>query len=159
MILKLSMLQRVLRLAGTGCHRAVGTNGVSNSLNVIGAKNPIRKLSSKHCPMHPPIAKREQTIHAHGPGTPDLYHWMKDQTKGTKRKEILEYLEAENDWAKHIHLTPNAALSETLYNEFLSKIQETDQDVPYLKAPYWYYTKTIEGQQYSIYCRKRESFD
>ncbi|KAI9334293.1 peptidase S9A prolyl oligopeptidase domain protein beta-propeller [Obelidium mucronatum] len=105
----------------------------------------------------PPVARKQPTVHSHGPS--DNYHWMKDQTKGPKKQEIIDYLEAENAYAKAIHLTPNAALSETLYNEFLSKIQETDKDVPFFRNPYWYYTKTIEGQQYSIYCRKRESLD
>ncbi|KAJ3072539.1 hypothetical protein HDU98_003425 [Podochytrium sp. JEL0797] len=110
--------------------------------------------------MNPPIARKVATTHAYGPGTPDYYHWMKDQTKGTnKAPEIIDYLTAENDFAKAVHLTPNEELSAALYKEFLAKIQETDQDAPFFRAPYWYYTRTVEGEQYSIYCRKLNSMD
>ncbi|KAJ3082947.1 hypothetical protein HDU99_001111 [Rhizoclosmatium hyalinum] len=105
-----------------------------------------------------PIAKQEPLVHAHGPSTPDLFHWLKDQNK-TKAQPIIDYLNEENQYAKDVHLTPNAALTETLYAEFLSKIQETDQEAPYKKDAYWYYTRTVEGEQYPIYCRKRDSLD
>jgi oligopeptidase B len=36
----------------------------------------------------------------------------------------------------------------------LSRIQQTDLSVPYTLRGFEYYTRTVEGQQYSIYCRK-----
>ncbi|KAI8613391.1 peptidase S9A prolyl oligopeptidase domain protein beta-propeller [Chytriomyces sp. MP71] len=108
----------------------------------------------------PPVAKREATFHPYiGADVPDLYHWLKDQTKGDKRQEILDYLIAENAYAKEVHLGPNKSTIESVYKEFLAKIQETDQDVPSFKTPYWYYTRTVEGQNYPIYCRRMETME
>ena len=47
--------------------------------------------------------------------------------------------------------------AEKLYNETLSHIKQTDLSVPYRKHGYWYYTRTEEGKQYAVLCRKKES--
>ena len=52
-------------------------------------------------------------------------------------------------------MKPTAALQEKLYNEILSHIKQTDNSVPYRWGNYFYYTRTVEGQQYSIFCRKQ----
>ena len=39
------------------------------------------------------------------------------------------------------------------------RIKETDLDVPYRLGDFFYYTRTEQGQQYPIYCRKRGSLD
>jgi len=52
-------------------------------------------------------------------------------------------------------MKPTAALQEKLYNEILSHIKQTDNSVPYRWGDYFYYTRTVEGQQYSIFCRKQ----
>ena len=36
----------------------------------------------------------------------------------------------------------------------LSHIKQTDVSVPYRDGQYWYYTRTEEGMQYGISCRK-----
>ncbi|ORY52895.1 peptidase S9A prolyl oligopeptidase domain protein beta-propeller [Rhizoclosmatium globosum] len=107
----------------------------------------------------PPVAKREPTIHAYNSGVPDDYHWLKDTTKGSKKDDVLEYVKAENEYTKAVEFTPNAELSETIYKEIVGRIQETDQQVPYFKNGFWYYTRTVEGQQYPIYCRRCESME
>ena len=52
---------------------------------------------------------------------------------------------------------PTKPLQETLYREMLSHIKETDESYPYRYAGYLYYSRTIEGSQYTIYCRRRGS--
>jgi oligopeptidase B len=54
------------------------------------------------------------------------------------------------------HIKP---LEEKLYAEFLSRIKQTDLTVPYLDNGYFYYSRTVEGKSYSIYCRKKGSLD
>lgn len=76
-----------------------------------------------------------------------------------KRPEIIDYLNAENAYAKAMHLDPNAQLTDKVYNEFISRMQEDDQDVPVFKAPYYYYRRTEKGKQYSIYARKKDTLD
>src|SRR5260370_10042518 len=36
----------------------------------------------------------------------------------------------------------------------LGRIKQTDMSVPYRQHSYFYYTRTVEGQQYPIFCRK-----
>ncbi len=46
------------------------------------------------------------------------------------------------------------SLQEKLYQEMLSRIQETDLSVPVRRGDYFYYTRTEKGKQYPVYCRK-----
>ncbi len=46
-----------------------------------------------------------------------------------------------------------------LYEEMLGRIKQTDLDVPYKRGDYFYYTRTEQGKQYPIQCRKKGSLD
>jgi oligopeptidase B len=50
-------------------------------------------------------------------------------------------------------------LQQKLYTELLGRIKQTDTNVPYHLGDYFYYTRTEEGKQYPIFCRKRGSLD
>ena len=50
---------------------------------------------------------------------------------------------------------PLAGLRDELYQEMLSHMKQTDVSVPYRDGDWWYYTRTEEGRQYAIHCRKR----
>ena len=63
------------------------------------------------------------------------------------------YLEAENAYAEAV-MAPLAGLREELYREMLSHIKQTDVSVPFRDGDWWYYTRTEEGQQYAIICRR-----
>jgi oligopeptidase B len=98
----------------------------------------------------PPVAKRvpaERTHH--GDTFVDEYAWL--ATKDDP--ETIDYLKAENAYteAATAHL---ARLRETLFEETKRRTQETDLSVPTRKGGYWYYTRTVEGQQYGIQCRR-----
>ena len=45
-------------------------------------------------------------------------------------------------------------LADSLYEEMLARIKEDDESVPYRRGPYFYYSRTEKGKQYSILCRK-----
>ncbi|MDV3221695.1 S9 family peptidase [Intrasporangium sp.] len=95
---------------------------------------------------HPPIARREvSTRELHGDRFDDPYAWMSDRDGA----ELREYLAAENGWAveQTAHLAP---LAETIYEEFRSRIHETDLSVPVRHDRWWYYSRTIEGEQYPV---------
>jgi oligopeptidase B len=68
----------------------------------------------------------------------------------------VEYLDAENAYTEGItkDLKP---FSESLYKEMLGRIKQTDLSVPVLDRGYYYYSRTVEGKQYSISCRKKGS--
>jgi oligopeptidase B len=106
-------------------------------------------------PPNPPVAKVEPKVTTiHGEKVVDNYHWLRD--KGNP--EVIKYLEAENAYTE-AGLKHTAGLQETLYKELLGRIKETDTNVPYLKDGYWYYSRTEQGKNYPIYCRKRGSLD
>jgi oligopeptidase B len=52
-------------------------------------------------------------------------------------------------------MAPLTGLREELYQEMLSHVKQTDVSVPYRDGAWWYYTRTEEGLQYGIHCRKR----
>lgn len=45
-------------------------------------------------------------------------------------------------------------LQDTLYKEMRSTTKEEDCDVPIRQGPFFYYTRTLEGQQYGVHCRR-----
>ena len=109
--------------------------------------------------MKPPIAKKETKItKINGSELTDDYGWMrsaKDAKTGKVRPEVEEYLTAENAYTE-AYMQPTADLQKTLYDEMLGRIKQTDLSVPYRKGDWWYYSKTVEGQQYPIYYRARK---
>jgi oligopeptidase B len=99
----------------------------------------------------PPIARKEHTEAAlHGIVLTDDYAWLRQKDN----PEVTAYLDAENAYAEAV-MAPQAALREQLYNEMLGHIKQTDVSVLYRDGLWWYYTRTEEGQQYAIHCRKR----
>jgi oligopeptidase B len=86
----------------------------------------------------------------HGVVLTDDYAWLRQK----ENPEVTAYLDAENAYAEAV-MAPQAALREQLYQEMLSHIKQTDVSVPYRDGHWWYYTRTEEGQQYAIHCRKR----
>ena len=99
----------------------------------------------------PPVAKKlTRTTTVHGTTLSDDYFWMRDK----KNPEVIAYLEAENAYTDAM-MKPTAALQEKLYKEMLSRIKETDQQVPYMSGGYLYYTRTEAGKQYAIWARRK----
>jgi oligopeptidase B len=105
--------------------------------------------------MQAPLADREPVEHViHGDRRVDHYAWMKNK----KDARVKAYLEAENAYAD-AEMKGTEPLQEKLYQEMLGRIQQTDLSVPYLLRGYEYYTRTEEGKQYPIYCRKKATRD
>lgn len=99
----------------------------------------------------PPVARAEHTEKPlHGITLVDDYAWLRNK----ENPEVTAYLQAENDYAEAV-MAPQAALRDQLYQEMLGHIKQTDVSVPYRDGDWWYYTRTEEGRQYAIHCRKR----
>jgi oligopeptidase B len=101
----------------------------------------------------PPVARKvpkAQTFH--GEDMTDPYFWLRE--KGSK--EVTAYLEAENAYADAV-TRDLAPLADKLYKEILSRIKQTDTNVPYRDNGYYYYTRTVEGKQYPIFARRKGS--
>ncbi|HEY9642378.1 MAG TPA: S9 family peptidase [Coleofasciculaceae cyanobacterium] len=103
----------------------------------------------------PPIAAKRPHVHVlHEDERVDPYFWMRDRD----HPEVIAYLEAENAYTKAM-MQHTESLQKALYDEILGRIQETDLSVPYRKGDYYYYSRTQEGKDYPIYCRKLGSLD
>jgi oligopeptidase B len=98
----------------------------------------------------PPIADRRPIERTHhGDTFVDDYEWLREK----ESPDTLAYLEAENAWtqARTSHLEP---LRDRIFEEIRSRTQETDLSVPVRLGDHWYYSRTIEGKQYGLSCRR-----
>jgi len=103
----------------------------------------------------PPVAEKIHTEKPiNGAVLVDDYAWLRERTN----PKVRAYLEAENAYAEQV-TADEKPFAEKLYNETLSHIKQTDTSVPYRKHGYWYYTRTEEGKQYPILCRKKGTLD
>src|SRR5579859_3953000 len=98
----------------------------------------------------PPSAKSvpSERVH-HGDTFIDEYAWLTNP----KDPETIAYLQAENAYTES--LTAGLAdLRAAIFGEIKARTQETDLSVPQRKGGYWIYSRTVEGQQYSLVCRR-----
>jgi oligopeptidase B len=101
----------------------------------------------------PPVAKKvPRSVEVHGTKLSDDYFWLRDK----KNPEVISYLEAENAYTDAM-TKGLAGLQERLYKEMLSRIKQTDTNVPYRLGDYLYYTRTEEGKQYQVFARRKGS--
>ena len=103
----------------------------------------------------PPVApKVPHVTHPHGYTVEDDYFWLRERDN----PEVLAYLRAEDGYADAM-MANTAGLQDTLYKEMLARIKETDENVPYRRDGWFYYTRTEAGKQYPIYARRHGSMD
>jgi oligopeptidase B len=105
--------------------------------------------------LDPPVARvipHEET--RFGTKIVDNYYWLRDKSN----PEVIKYLGQENAYTEAMTkgLKP---FEDALYKEMLSHVKQTDLDVPVRRGDYYYYTRTEEGKQYPIRCRKKGSLE
>ena len=92
----------------------------------------------------------------------DNYFWMRlsdDQknaaTPDAQTQNVLDYLNAENDYLTTVmkHTEP---MQEILYKEIIKRIKQDDASVPVKDNGYIYYERYEKGQDYALYCRKKD---
>ncbi len=102
-----------------------------------------------------PLAKKIDTVLSnHSVDRLDPYYWMNKRDS----KEVLDYLEAENNYYKQ-ETKDTEAFQEMLFEEMKSRIKEDDESVPFKKNGYWYITKFEKGKEYPIYTRRKETLE
>lgn len=104
----------------------------------------------------PPVAKIDphELVSKHGDKRIDNYYWLKNREDST----VIDYLTAENDYLDTM-MAHTKAFQDSLFNEMRSRVKEDDSSVPYKLDDYYYYTRYVEGGEYPVYCRKKESLD
>ncbi len=99
----------------------------------------------------PPVAAiKPVTFNEPGGERTDNYYWLKEK----ENPEVIAYLEAENAYCDTV-MKSTLPLQEKLFAEMKGRIKEADETVPQLDNGYYYYSRTEEGKQYRIYCRKK----
>lgn len=105
--------------------------------------------------MKQPAAKKiAKKLVKHGHSRIDNYYWLNDR----ENPEVIDYLKAENAYTKHV-MKDTEQLQDSIYNEIVGRIKQTDISVPYNYNGYSYYRKYEDGQEYTIYCRKKLTED
>jgi oligopeptidase B len=99
----------------------------------------------------PPMAKQVEHVSVwHGEKVNDPWFWLREKTN----PQVVAYLNAENAYTEGqtAGLKP---FSEALYKEMLGRIKQTDLSVPVRRGAFYYYSRTEEGKQYPIQCRRK----
>lgn len=106
--------------------------------------------------LYPPRCQKREHQLPGPPGTDDLrkdyYYWLRDDNRTDE--DVLAYLRAETDYCHNV-LENTEHLQEELYREMRGRIQEADQSAPVRDGPFFYYSRTLEGKQYRVHCRRR----
>ena len=119
------------------------------SLSILMLLIGLTDCSQK--PAAPPIAKVEpRTTVILGDTLVDNYFWLREKTNPA----VIQYLEDENAYTESV-MKPTRQMQKKLYREMLKRIKETDMSVPVKIDSFYYYTRTVKGSQYPIYCRKK----
>ena len=80
----------------------------------------------------------------------DDYYWLRNRTDA----EVIGYLRAENEYTRRETATLQPFVQK-LYGEMLGRLKQTDLSVPVRRGGYLYYSRTEEGKQYPIQCRRK----
>jgi oligopeptidase B len=98
----------------------------------------------------PPSARRVRSDRVfHGDAFADEYAWLSDPGD----PDTISYLEAQNAYTSAM-TAGQAGLRDVIFGEIKSRTQQTDLSVPTRKGDWWYYTRTVEGKQYRVHCRR-----
>jgi len=122
-------------------------------LSIMAALN-VSNFAQSNALRAPMTEKKTKTTKIHDDTMIDEYFWLREKSN----PQVIAHLEAENAYSEAV-MKPTAAIQDKLYKEMVGHIKETDVNVPYRWGGYFYYTRTEQGKQYPISCRKKGSLD
>ena len=100
--------------------------------------------------IEPPRAKQVPSPRTfHGDTVTDEYAWLADKDD----PDTIGYLKAENAYTDAV-TAPLAPLRDQVFEEIKARTQESDLSVPVRKGGWWHYSRTVEGEQYPVHCRR-----
>jgi oligopeptidase B len=126
--------------------------GPLTSLMLTGILSAVPLSGQTMQPPVAPIIEHKET--RHGTVVVDNYYWLRDKSN----PKVIQYLEEENAYTEAM-TKPLKPFEDALYNEILSHVKQTDLSVPVRRGDYYYYSRTEEGRQYPIQCRKKGSLN
>ena len=105
--------------------------------------------------MQPPSAKKiAKKLETHGHQRVDNYYWLNDRSN----QQVIDYLNEENEYTTSV-LSDVKSLETELFDEIVARIKQDDESVPYTFRGYVYYSRFNKGEQYPIFCRKKDAPD
>ncbi len=140
-----------MKKLNTAIARLLIVSSICLALNGAGSAQSNSDANTLQPPM---TEKKTKTTKIHDDTMIDDYFWLREKTN----PQVIAHLEAENAYAEAM-MKPTAALQDKLYKEMVGHIKETDVTVPYRWGNYFYYSRTEQGKQYPINCRKKGSLD
>ncbi len=123
-------------------------NMVLSAAIALGASSAAALAQTAPQPPVAPVVSH--VVKWHGQAVSDPWFWLREKDS----PPVLAYLKAENSYTEAV-TAGLAPLSAKLYGEMLGRIQQTDLDVPVRQGAWYYYNRTVEGQQYPIRCRRK----
>ncbi len=114
--------------------------------------NDTPLTQASNLPRPPEAARRPCELTMHGHTRVDEYYWLRER----HNEEVTTYLQAENEYTRQ-GLAHTEALQQRLYDEMVGRTEETDQTVPVKIGDYFYYSRTEQGLEYRIHCRRAGS--
>lgn len=126
------------------CHTHLHCILILSGLIAIARAQPIP-------PVAPTVDHREVR---HGATVIDNYYWLREKSN----PKVVAYLEAENAYTQAM-TADLAPFQDALYKEMLGRLKQTDLTVPVRRGEYLYYSRTEEGKQYPIQCRRKGSME
>ena len=121
-------------------------------LRLIGLFSAISLVGQTPQPPVAPVIGHRET--RYGTTVVDNYFWLREKSN----PEVIKYLEKENAYTEAM-TKPLKPFEDVIYSEMLSHIKQTDLSVPVRRGDYYYYSRTEEGKQYPIQCRKKGSLE
>lgn len=97
----------------------------------------------------PPVAEPRPVDRTHhGHTFTDDFDWL----RAKESDEVIAHLNAENAYTDAL-TADQQELRTAIFQEIKSHTVETDLSVPSRKDGWWYFVRTVEGEQYAVHCR------
>lgn len=119
------------------------------SASMTAAESPFPAAAAHSAPRP---EKKPKDVSVHGDTRMDEYFWLREK----KNPDVLAHLKAENAHTEAV-LAPTGKLQETLYQEMVGRLKETDTSAETPYAGWLYYVRTEKGKQHPIHCRRKDA--
>lgn len=117
-------------------------------------ENATEIKNEESFPTPPQAEKIAQQFEEFGNVRVDNYYWIRNNQDSA----TLAYLNEENQYTQTV-MEQTAELQDKIYAEILGRIKQEDESYPVYSNGYHYYSRTEEGKQYRVYCRKEGSLE
>lgn len=105
-------------------------------------------------PKPPDLEKIKKVFKEHDNERIDNYYWLNERDN----PKVINYLKGENAYLKKV-LKHTEKLQDSLFNEIVGRIKQTDMSVPYKHNGYFYFSRYEKGKEYPVYSRKKGNLD